>query len=508
MSAAFASTHRAFFLGCALLFSVAAQGANWLTPKANNCVREGVRQYAAIISGTLSPNPDWVAACANTSITIQGQIVRAHDCGWQPDGRVWGKFDVSDQSCMPSLSFMPPRSGNCIPHAVAHPGEREWSAIITGTGFVDDWVSACARTSVSISGGTFGARDCGWQPDSRVWGKFTVPDGTCATKLYFDTAQPRECVQYNSKRVYAAIITGENYNGQWVQACAETRAVINGKSYQSRDCGRAADTRIWGLFDVDDPTCPEVSVGVALPPRLGVRAGTPMTAKPPIGPCGDKTPGGRRNGYLFAQYCLGSVRFNDVPVEACTYDEALEQVKGLIGPSCYVTATLAQPQGNCSSQSDYAAYSSCLNCQGVPTERSAFACSAEAASKIIIGAADSKGCSLTNSGRCAADTCTKTSFDFCMDCGGSRQTVPTSACSAADGAALARGQVSSSCKLEGQWRCDSCSGGLPTTVYDYCLQCPGGPNLPVAATGCSQQEATKNVLLGRPSCTATPGKCQ
>lgn len=76
----------------------------------------------------------------------------------------------------------------------------------------------------------------------------------CRVKLSFLAPQAGECLA-NGARLYAASITGENYSGNWVEACRNTSAEINGTPYPSRNCSEHADRRVWGEFEVADPTC-------------------------------------------------------------------------------------------------------------------------------------------------------------------------------------------------------------------------------------------------------------
>jgi hypothetical protein len=170
-------------------------------------------------------------------------------CGWNSDGRVWGKFDVADASCSANLRFETPKQDHCVGDGV-----RQWSAIITGDNYTGDWVAACAKTSATIGSATYAAHGCAKNADTRVWGLFDVPDASCGTRLWFEDPRRGDCLE-SGKREYSAIITGQNYDGDWAAACRTTQATIDGRNYASRDCASNADTRVWGKFDVEDASC-------------------------------------------------------------------------------------------------------------------------------------------------------------------------------------------------------------------------------------------------------------
>jgi len=253
------------------LLGVSARAASWEAPQAGECIREGIRQYSAIVTGSKPASQSWEDACRSNPLPLIQQAFQAYNCGWRW-GRVWGDFDVPDSSCSPSLYFLAPKRDACIPHAQTHPGEREYSAIIAGTGFITDWVAACQRTALNIDGTNYPSRDCGHQADTRVWGKFTVPDASCATRLSFQPPQAGGCLPNHALdapglRRYAAIIDGSNYSGQWVEACQQTPHEISGAARYASNCHRETDGRIWGEFDVPDSSCrPQL---LFEPPRKG-----------------------------------------------------------------------------------------------------------------------------------------------------------------------------------------------------------------------------------------------
>ncbi len=113
----------------------------WEVPRRGNCSGDGHREFSAIITGDY--HGDWVDACKATANQINGSSYSARDCGWN-GGRVWGKFDVRDGSCAvsdPETHFeLPAHKKECQPN-----GTRHWSAIITGTHYTGDWVTACTQ---------------------------------------------------------------------------------------------------------------------------------------------------------------------------------------------------------------------------------------------------------------------------------------------------------------------------------------------------------------------------
>jgi len=143
------------------------------TPVAEQCIGDGTRQFAAIITGR-GFFGDWVQACRRTTATINGQPRTSRDCRWAGT-RVWGKFDVPDASCNWNLRFLEPVKEGCSPGLI---GMRQYAAIITGDASPPDWVRACRQTTVTIDGAARSSRNCAWA-GGRVWGKFDVPDPTC-----------------------------------------------------------------------------------------------------------------------------------------------------------------------------------------------------------------------------------------------------------------------------------------------------------------------------------------
>jgi len=147
------------------------------------------------------------------------------------------------------LFFDAPKKDDCLADGV-----RQWSAIIDGRGYYGDWVAACQTTSAEIEGNSYSALNCGWQADSRVWGQFRVPDPSC--KLLWWMAPKKDWCLAGGLRQWSAIITGSTlYTGNWFDACRETPANIAGSLRNSVRCSLQADSRVWGEFDVPDPSC-------------------------------------------------------------------------------------------------------------------------------------------------------------------------------------------------------------------------------------------------------------
>jgi hypothetical protein len=145
------------------------------------------------------------------------------------------------------LFFQAPQRGSC-----SGDGVRQFAAIIDGHNFHGDWVQACRMTRAEINGQLFPSRNCGWN-GGRVWGQFDVPDSSCAVNLFFLAPRSGDC-QADGRREFSAIISGTNFTGDWVEACSRTTATINAVTVPSRDCGWVAG-RVWGKFDVPDPSC-------------------------------------------------------------------------------------------------------------------------------------------------------------------------------------------------------------------------------------------------------------
>jgi hypothetical protein len=218
------------------------------TPKRDQCVADGVRQWSAIIDGR-GYRGDWVDACRLTRAEINGNTFPALNCGWQADSRVWGQFQVPDQSCR-LLWFLTPKKDQCVAN-----GLRQWSAIITGSAaYTGDWIDACRRTTADIDGTARNALRCSRQADQKVWGEFEVPDSSCKESLHF-LAPARGACQPNGTREYSAIIDGENFFGDWTEACKRTTATIDGSASAPLECYVAAGNRVWGRFEVADATC-------------------------------------------------------------------------------------------------------------------------------------------------------------------------------------------------------------------------------------------------------------
>ncbi len=142
--------------------------------------------------------------------------------------------------------FDTPVAGGC-----SRDGYRSWAAIITGD-FHGDWLNACKATSATIGAVSYPSRDCAWVT-GRVWGKFDVPDRSCATEIWFETPKKDQCTT-DGKRQWSAIVTGRHYTGDWVAACKSHSATINGVAVRPRQCGWNGG-KVWGEFSVDDDTC-------------------------------------------------------------------------------------------------------------------------------------------------------------------------------------------------------------------------------------------------------------
>src|SRR5262249_2672373 len=152
--------------------------------------------------------------------------------------RVWGKFDVKDDTCKTETWWETPKHDACTTEA-----HRQWSAIITGRNYAGDWLDACRSTPLRVGSTTYHARKCSWN-GGRVWGEFDISDESCAAKLWFMSPVSGDCSK-NGFREHNAVITGEHYSGDWVTACKMTKANIGGTLYASRNCGWRG-TRVWG----------------------------------------------------------------------------------------------------------------------------------------------------------------------------------------------------------------------------------------------------------------------
>lgn len=292
-----------------------------------------------------------------------------------------------------TLYFLPERAEQCIGD-----GTRQYAAIITGSGYSGDWVAACRRTTAFIKGADRTSRNCQWA-GGRVWGKFNVPDETCATRVWFESARDEGCIENSRSKQYAAVITGNNYSGDWVQACRQTTATIEGAPRKSRDC-RWAGTRVWGKFDVPDSTCPGLSISTT-PPVAGGGTSTAGKSVPSKGgtslPCSGQTADGKRQSFSFQMYC-GTAYVSNVPAEACTYDEALAQANRLINPSCYLVDISGKPvpiPAPCPEST----FKFCIKCGQQKETASASACSSDAAAKKLLEGRTTT-CAIDRAGDC------------------------------------------------------------------------------------------------------------
>lgn len=273
-----------------------------------------------------------------------------------------------------TLYFLEPVAEQCNGDGI-----RQYAAIITGSGFSGNWITACRTTTALINGASHTSRNCRWA-GGRVWGKFDVPDQACATRLWFEPPRDEGCIENSSGRQYAAIITGNNYNGDWIQACRQTTAMIEGTPRKSRDC-RWAGTRVWGKFDVPDSTCPGLSpsptIPVGIPGKSIPRKGGGITA-----PCAGTTADGKTRSFSFPMYC-GTSYVSHVPAEACTYEQALAQANKLINPSCYLLEIAGKPvpiPAPCPEST----FKFCIKCGQQRQTASASACNSDAAAKKVL----------------------------------------------------------------------------------------------------------------------------
>ncbi len=198
--------------------------------------------------------PRRTCSCSPTRINIGDASYTPRNCAWN-GGRVWGDFDLKDAACVvpppPSETHFepPPHSNECQRN-----GTRHWSAIITGTHYTGDWVTACRQTPINIGGASYIARNCAWN-GGRVWGDFDVKDPDCEPRLWFETPARGEC-STEGHRTWKAVITGSNYYGDWLAACGTTTAPdpIAGDPRATRSCALAG-LRAWGTFEMNDESC-------------------------------------------------------------------------------------------------------------------------------------------------------------------------------------------------------------------------------------------------------------
>lgn len=164
---------------------------------------------------------------------------------------VAGVLAVSSRADAQNLFWLTPKKDNCIAL-----NKRQWSAIISGTDFHGDWLDACRTTPNSISGQTLDATRCTKEADLRVWGTFSVDDTSCAPR--FDAPKDDGCIR-EGVRGFSAIITGYDPGGNWTSACMTTALDLAGVLRTPVRCSTQADSRVWGAFEVPDPTCPKVT---------------------------------------------------------------------------------------------------------------------------------------------------------------------------------------------------------------------------------------------------------
>ena len=84
--------------------------------------------------------------------------------------------------------------------------------------------------------------------------QLTVASPSFSYELFFQTPKQDNCVA-DGIRQWSAIIDGRGYYGDWVEACRQTKAEINGVAFPALNCGWQADSRVWGQFRVPDASC-------------------------------------------------------------------------------------------------------------------------------------------------------------------------------------------------------------------------------------------------------------
>jgi hypothetical protein len=157
-----------------------------------------------------------------------------------------------------NLWFETPAKRECLPD-----GSRKWAAIITGSGYHGDWVQACRVTRAPIGGTDYPSENCGWN-GARVWGEFRVADDSCVSRTWFQDPQRKQCEGLTGTRRWAAIITGQNYKGDWVAACKNTSVTIGGSVVRALPGTCAwSGGRVWGEFSTRGDDCPFAESGVA-----------------------------------------------------------------------------------------------------------------------------------------------------------------------------------------------------------------------------------------------------
>lgn len=131
---------------------------------------------------------------------------------------------------------------------------RQYSAILWE--IPSDWQDTCYKTGAQINDQWFPKPDnCAQDSNGRMWGEFKkVYDENCEVGgVQWDRLQVKECVSVGKRKYLSRLL---NISGDWMTACKNTPALINGKNFITPDnCDDKGAGGMWGEFYVDDISC-------------------------------------------------------------------------------------------------------------------------------------------------------------------------------------------------------------------------------------------------------------
>jgi len=187
--------------------------ARWDTPRQDQCVLPGLRQWSAILRDVPS-GADAGNACYRTPATMGGtHFTQPNVCAYDIGGAMWGEFHVPDTSC--GARWDTRKTDYCVGS-----GRRQVSAILRDIPARQSLSAACAMTVAGATEARAPDR-CANEGLGGMWGEWDIADTSCHADERSDDERRYDYYLANEARYDAlgeiAWGAGDAYNGHDVR---------------------------------------------------------------------------------------------------------------------------------------------------------------------------------------------------------------------------------------------------------------------------------------------------
>jgi len=220
------------YLVTLLGLSLTVQAANWGKFQ-KKCVSSGVAKYSAVLHG-IPIGHSWENACRNKGARINGKYRNRPSRCVNTRSNMWGEFVVRDRSCRrpkpirhSGLRWGSFKNNGCVIQNRKGWGYRSYSSVLWGIPPGQSWEKTCAKMPARVAGKYFSHPTACVKSDMKDVAKITKVVAKQIAKVAKRTKHPKVYLAARGTAIIASVIKGIN-------------PALN----------------IWGVFYVEDKSCP------------------------------------------------------------------------------------------------------------------------------------------------------------------------------------------------------------------------------------------------------------